>query len=115
MLIVTRKAGEKITIGPDIKITVQWMAGNRTSLAVEAPEDVAIVRVPGESSLATEAPGFLLDAAKVALKRNAAQASFRRASASTVLSNAFGMSIEKATRLCNLLEVDPEDKMASIA
>jgi carbon storage regulator len=50
MLVLSRKAGETIHIGEDIRITVSTVQGNRVRIAVEAPEEVLILR--GE--LATE-------------------------------------------------------------
>lgn len=44
MLVLSRKIGEKIHIGNDITIEVRRVAGNRVTLAVEAPRDVRILR-----------------------------------------------------------------------
>jgi carbon storage regulator len=44
MLVLTRKPGEKIHIGPDITLTVLEVHGNKVRLGIEAPEDVAILR-----------------------------------------------------------------------
>ena len=44
MLILTRKAGEAITIGDQIKITVLEVTGNHIKLGFEAPADYRIYR-----------------------------------------------------------------------
>lgn len=44
MLVLSRKIGEKIHVGNDITIEVRRVAGNRVTLAVEAPRDVRILR-----------------------------------------------------------------------
>ena len=44
MLVLSRKIGEKIHIGDDITIEVRRVAGNRVTLAVEAPREVRILR-----------------------------------------------------------------------
>ncbi len=43
-LVLTRRAGESIHIGPDITVTLVNMRGSQAKLAIEAPLDVAIVR-----------------------------------------------------------------------
>lgn len=44
MLVLSRRIGDKIHIGPDITIEVRRVDGNRVTLAVEAPRDVRILR-----------------------------------------------------------------------
>lgn len=44
MLVLSRKAGETIRIGDNITVTVHRLSGNRVSLGIEAPPDVAIKR-----------------------------------------------------------------------
>ena len=44
MLVLSRKVGEKLVIGDGVYLTVQRVAGNRVSLAIEAPQNVKIVR-----------------------------------------------------------------------
>lgn len=44
MLVLSRKIGEKIHVGNDITIEVRRIAGNRVSLAVDAPRNVSIFR-----------------------------------------------------------------------
>ena len=52
MLVLSRKAGERIHIGDEIFIEVRRVAGNRVTLAVNAPREVRVLR------------GELLEAAK---------------------------------------------------
>ena len=52
MLVLSRKAGERIHIGEDVFIEVRRVAGNRVALAISAPRSVRVLR------------GELLEAAK---------------------------------------------------
>ena len=52
MLVLSRKAGEKIHIGEGITIEVRKVAGNRVAIAVQAPREVRVLR--GELKHATE-------------------------------------------------------------
>ncbi|RZB34947.1 MAG: carbon storage regulator [Desulfobacteraceae bacterium Eth-SRB1] len=59
MLILTRKLGESIRIGDNIKITVSDIKGKQIRIGIEAPEDVAVhreevYRVIRENILAAE-------------------------------------------------------------
>ena len=44
MLVLTRKAGEKIHIGSGITITVVEVRGGKIRLGIDAPEEVPIFR-----------------------------------------------------------------------
>ena len=44
MLVLSRKAGERIVIGDNIAVVVNRVAGNRVTLGIEAPQRVKIVR-----------------------------------------------------------------------
>ena len=44
MLVLSRKVGERIQIGEGIVIEVRRVAGNRVTIAVEAPRDMRILR-----------------------------------------------------------------------
>ncbi len=44
MLILTRKPGEAIRIGPDIVVTVLGVNGQQVRLGIEAPRDVTVHR-----------------------------------------------------------------------
>ena len=44
MLVLTRKAGERIVIGDNIVVVVNRIAGNRVTIGIEAPSQTHIVR-----------------------------------------------------------------------
>jgi carbon storage regulator CsrA len=44
MLVLSRKAGQKIHIGDDIVVEIRRIAGNRVTIALEAPRDMRILR-----------------------------------------------------------------------
>ena len=44
MMILQRKEGESLLIGNDIEVTVLGVEAGRTRLAIQAPEDVTILR-----------------------------------------------------------------------
>lgn len=44
MLVLSRKAGQKLHIGNDIVITVTKIAGNRVTLGIQAPDEMRILR-----------------------------------------------------------------------
>ena len=44
MLILTRKSGETISIGNDIKITVLGVSGKQVKIGVSAPENISVYR-----------------------------------------------------------------------
>jgi carbon storage regulator len=44
MLILTRRVGETINIGPDISVTVLGVNGHQVRLGIAAPKDVAVHR-----------------------------------------------------------------------
>lgn len=44
MLILTRRVGESLIIGDDVKITVLGVKGNQVRVGVDAPRDVAVHR-----------------------------------------------------------------------
>jgi carbon storage regulator len=41
---LSRKPGEKLVIGDDIVLTIVEVKGNRVRLAIDAPDDVRILR-----------------------------------------------------------------------
>ncbi|MEJ2656889.1 MAG: carbon storage regulator CsrA [Desulfobacterales bacterium] len=45
MLILTRKLGEKITIGDDITVTLVEIKGKQVKLGIEAPKHIEIHRL----------------------------------------------------------------------
>jgi carbon storage regulator len=44
MLVLSRKAGEKVCIGRDITVTVLEAQGNRVRIGIEAPAQLLILR-----------------------------------------------------------------------
>jgi carbon storage regulator CsrA len=44
MLVLTRKMGEEIVIGDNIKLIVNRIAGNRVTIGINAPGNVSILR-----------------------------------------------------------------------
>lgn len=44
MLVLSRKAGERIQIGDNVTVIVQRISGNRVALGIEAPDHVKIIR-----------------------------------------------------------------------
>lgn len=44
MLILTRRVGESLVIGDDVKITVLGVKGNQVRIGVNAPKDVSVHR-----------------------------------------------------------------------
>lgn len=59
MLVLSRKVGEELVIGENIRVVVHRIAGNRVTIGIEAPHDVRIVR--GELQMQEES---LLDHAE---------------------------------------------------
>jgi carbon storage regulator len=44
MLVLSRKCGEEITIGEDIKVIVLRVSGMTVSLGIDAPRELSIMR-----------------------------------------------------------------------
>ena len=44
MLILTRRAGEKLVIGENVTVTVLSVKGNQIRIGIEAPRDVSVNR-----------------------------------------------------------------------
>lgn len=67
MLVLSRKVGERIHVGDNVVLEIRRIAGNRVTLALDAPRDVRILRgelnsaahefhAPEESHPASSAP-----------------------------------------------------------
>jgi carbon storage regulator len=62
MLIITRRAGEKVMLGDDIEVTVMEVIGNSVRLGIQAPRSVPVYReeiweaVRAENRAAAAAP-----------------------------------------------------------
>ena len=57
MLVLTRKLGEEILIGDNIKLTVNRIAGNRVTIGIKAPGNVTILRGELNSDAAQQGVG----------------------------------------------------------
>ncbi len=44
MLVLSRKVGEKIYVGNDIVLEIRRLAGNRVTVALDAPKSIRILR-----------------------------------------------------------------------
>ena len=44
MLVLTRKPGEKIHVGPEIVVTVLEVVGNKIRIGIDAPDDIRVLR-----------------------------------------------------------------------
>ena len=44
LLVLTRRVGERLTIGEDIKLTVLAVRNNRVRLGLDAPAEITVVR-----------------------------------------------------------------------
>jgi len=49
MLVLSRKAGQELVLGDNVRITITKISGNRVTLGVTAPDDVRIIRGELES------------------------------------------------------------------
>jgi carbon storage regulator len=54
MLVLTRKLGETITIGNDIRITIIAFKGNQVKLGIEAPAEVSVHRAEVYTKISDE-------------------------------------------------------------
>jgi carbon storage regulator len=57
MLILTRRVGETITIGSEIKVTVLGVSGAQVRVGIDAPKDVAVHREEIYARIQAEVPG----------------------------------------------------------
>ena len=44
MLVIRRRAGEMLSIGPDIRLEILEIAGNQVKIGISAPREVLILR-----------------------------------------------------------------------
>lgn len=44
MLVLSRKTGQRVTIGGNIVVVISQVKGNRVTIGIEAPDEVRIVR-----------------------------------------------------------------------
>jgi carbon storage regulator len=75
MLVLTRRRGEGVTIGPDIRIVVLQTKGGQVKLGIEAPPAVAVhrdevyARIQEENRMAAETRIVPLEAFRGLVKR----------------------------------------------
>lgn len=68
MLVLTRRRGESVTIGPDIRVVVLGLKSGQVRLGIEAPPAVAVhreevyTRIQEENRLAAKTQAVPLDA-----------------------------------------------------
>lgn len=68
MLVLTRRRGESVTIGPDIRVVVLGMKSGQVRLGIEAPPAVAVhreevyTRIQEENRLAAKPQAVPLEA-----------------------------------------------------
>jgi carbon storage regulator len=68
MLVLTRRRGEGVAIGPDIRVTVLGMKGGQVRLGIEAPKTIEVhrdevhARILKENRLAAQTRVIHLDA-----------------------------------------------------
>ncbi|QDT54847.1 hypothetical protein Pan44_28850 [Caulifigura coniformis] len=60
MLVLTRKIGEEIIIGGNIRVKVADIRGSRVRLAIEAPRDLSVQRQEIAAALKEEEASFEL-------------------------------------------------------
>ena len=57
MLVLTQKEGEILQIGDDIRIYIKRVKGNWVSLCIDAPREVALLRIPVDKAAELQAKG----------------------------------------------------------
>ena len=68
MLVLSRRRGESVTIGPDIRVVVLGMKSGQVRLGIEAPPAVAVhreevyTRIQEENQLAAKTQAVPIDA-----------------------------------------------------
>ncbi len=79
MLILTRKPGEMIAIGDDIKIFIQEIRGNQVKIGIKAPSNVTVhreeiyLRIQEENRVAATATAEQMASAMALLRQRQAQ------------------------------------------
>lgn len=66
MLVVTRKPGEKLHIGANIRITVVEVKGNRIKIGIEAPVEVPVFREEIQERLVVPSQEYMEARCKIA-------------------------------------------------
>ena len=60
MLVLTRKVGEEIIIGGNIRVKVADIRGSRVRLAIEAPRELSVQRLEIADAVRQQAESFEL-------------------------------------------------------
>lgn len=77
MLVLTRKLGESIVIGNNVRVTILEMQGKQIRLGIDAPSEVPVhrgevyERIEAENKLAAETSGTDLKRLQQAMNRKA--------------------------------------------
>jgi carbon storage regulator len=61
MLVLSRRLGETLIIGDDVKITVLGISGNQVRVGIAAPKDVSVHREEVYNRIQTEQPEQITD------------------------------------------------------
>ena len=75
MLVLTRKLGESIVIGNNVRVTILEMQGKQIRLGIEAPPEVSVhrgevyERIEAENRLAAETASNILNDLRLAWKK----------------------------------------------
>jgi carbon storage regulator len=56
MLVLTQKEGEILQIGDDIKIYIKRVKGNWVRLAIDAPREIPLLRIPVDKAEGEDTP-----------------------------------------------------------
>ncbi|MBZ0272059.1 carbon storage regulator CsrA [bacterium] len=76
MLVLTRKAGESITIGDEIRVFIQEVRGNQVKIGIQAPPHVSVhreeiyIRIQEENREAVQATPDMIETALVQFKKH---------------------------------------------
>lgn len=54
MLVLSRKPGESVTIGDEVRVTVLSISGKQVRIGIEAPSDIAVHREEIYNKIANE-------------------------------------------------------------
>lgn len=54
MLVLSRKPGESVTVGDEVRITVLSISGKQVRIGIEAPNDIAVHREEIYNKIASE-------------------------------------------------------------
>jgi carbon storage regulator len=65
MLVLTRRVGQAIRIGPDVEVTVIRIEGDRVVIGFDAPREVPIVRSELQAEVADEVQRAAAERARV--------------------------------------------------